>query len=231
MTRRVVAVIAARDEADRVGATIAAIRAIETVDDVVVADDGSTDGTAEVSRAAGALVVRRADSAGKGSALMAGIARAGTADLWLLADADLSGTAQELGPLLTAVADGRCDIAVAVLPTQSVRGLGLVRRAAASLIRLAGGPRTLAPLSGQRALSDAALRAVLPFARGFGVETAMGIDAARAGLRVVEMALPIEHRATGRTLRGFAHRGRQGLDIARAAIPRLVAPRRPRRPV
>jgi hypothetical protein len=44
----------------------------------------------------------------------------------------------------------------------------------------------------------------------------------RAGFRVVE--IPIEglsHRATGRSVRGFVHRGRQGWDIVRAIGRRL----------
>jgi hypothetical protein len=58
------------------------------------------------------------------------------------------------------------------------------------------------------------LRAVLPFARGYGMEVGMTIDAVRAGYRVAEIELDLEHRATGRTLGGFLHRGRQLRDFA-----------------
>ena len=70
----------------------------------------------------------------------------------------------------------------------------------------------------------------------------MTIDAARAGLRVEEVELELEHRATGRDARGFVHRGRQLLDVAarlrpaRRQLPRppaaarRLAGRRPRRP-
>jgi hypothetical protein len=44
----------------------------------------------------------------------------------------------------------------------------------------------------------------------------MTIDAARAGQRVVEVELDLHHRATGRTLGGFLHRGRQLIDFVRA---------------
>jgi hypothetical protein len=43
----------------------------------------------------------------------------------------------------------------------------------------------------------------------------MTIDAVRAGYRVQEIELDLEHRATGRTLRGFSHRARQLADFAR----------------
>jgi hypothetical protein len=41
------------------------------------------------------------------------------------------------------------------------------------------------------------------------MEIGMTVDAARAGLRIVEVELPLVHRATGRDWRGFVHRARQ----------------------
>jgi hypothetical protein len=48
----------------------------------------------------------------------------------------------------------------------------------------------------------------------------MTIDAVRAGFTVAEVELELAHRATGRDLRGFLHRGRQLADIARAYAAR-----------
>jgi len=59
------------------------------------------------------------------------------------------------------------------------------------------------------------LRATLPFARGYGMEIGMTVDAVRAGYTVGEYELDLSHRATGRTLGGFVHRGRQLLDFLR----------------
>jgi hypothetical protein len=67
------------------------------------------------------------------------------------------------------------------------------------------------------------LRSVLPLADGFGMETGMTIDAVRAGYRVAEIDLDLAHRATARTPAGFAHRGRQLLDAARASAARRRA--------
>jgi hypothetical protein len=53
------------------------------------------------------------------------------------------------------------------------------------------------------------LDVVTPFAPGFGMEIGMTVDAARAGFRVAEVEVDLEHRATGRTWRGFVHRFRQ----------------------
>jgi hypothetical protein len=65
------------------------------------------------------------------------------------------------------------------------------------------------------------LRAVLPFARGFGMEIGMTVDAVRAGYRVGEYEIDLEHRATGRDARGFAHRAVQLRDFALVFLSRL----------
>ena len=68
----------------------------------------------------------------------------------------------------------------------------------------------------RRAMSESALSAALPFATGFGMETGMTIDVARAGYRIQEIELPLSHRATGKSWSGFIHRGRQLIHIALA---------------
>ena len=55
----------------------------------------------------------------------------------------------------------------------------------------------------------------------------MTIDAVRAGHRVAEIELDLGHRASGRTLGGFAHRGRQLVDFA-ARLPGPQVGSRPR---
>jgi hypothetical protein len=77
-------------------------------------------------------------------------------------------------------------------------------------------------LSGQRAVRGDLLRECRPLAPRFGVEVAMTIDAVRLGARVVELDVEMRHRPTGRSVRGFVHRGRQGLDMLRGAVPRIV---------
>ena len=54
----------------------------------------------------------------------------------------------------------------------------------------------------------------------------MTIDAARAGFRVGEVELDLEHRATGRTLRGFLHRARQLRDFAGRVVSAALTRRR-----
>lgn len=222
---RTVALITAHDEAERVAATVAAVEPL--VDEVVVVDDASEDATASTALVAGATVLRASRRRGKGRALEEALERLGPAEVWLFADADLGASAGLLSPLLVAVRAGRADIAIARFPKLAGGGFGIVKRTAGRAIRRLSGFEAAEPLSGQRALTAAALARVRPLAGGFGLETAMTIDAVRAGLKVVE--IPIEgltHRPTGRGVRGFAHRARQGLDILLAAAARIVPRRR-----
>jgi glycosyltransferase involved in cell wall biosynthesis len=221
MDRKVVALVAAHEESARIAATVNALH--DLVDEVVVVDDGSSDGTSSAALVSGATVLRASRRRGKGRAIEESLERLPPAEVWLLADADLGPTASGLGPLLDAIHGGSADVAIAAFPKLGGGGFGMVKRTAARLIRAACGFDAREPLSGQRALTAAALAAVRPLAPGFGVEVGMTIDAVRAGLRVIE--IPIEglsHRPTGRGARGFAHRARQGADILAAVAARAI---------
>jgi glycosyltransferase involved in cell wall biosynthesis len=223
VSARVVAVLTAFDEDDVVARTVKALRSVDGVDEIVVVDDGSSDRTHEEASGAGATVLRTGRNLGKGGALDWALDRVEPTDVYLLTDADLGETAEELGALLEPVVTGALDLAIAVFPPLAGGGFGLVKRMAGALIRHAGdGVEVREPLSGQRAVTRAVLFACRPLAGGFGVETAMTIDATRLGFHVGEIPVPLSHRPTGRTPAGFAHRARQGADILRAALPRLA---------
>lgn len=220
MSPSVVALVAARDEEGRIGPSVSALRGFAT--DVVVVDDASTDATSQEASAAGATVLRVDPGRGKGGALEGALERIGGADVWLLADGDLGETARGLEAIVRIVEAGEADVAIATFPPARAGGFGLVKWASAHAIRVQCGFHAAEPLSGQRALTARAMDAVRPLAAGFGVETAMTIDAVRAGLRVVEVPVDgLDHRPTYRDAPGFAHRARQGWDVARAVWPRL----------
>jgi glycosyltransferase involved in cell wall biosynthesis len=222
VSRRTVALVPASDESGRVGATVGALRQIPEVDEVVVVDDGSADGTASEALAAGATVLRIPRRTGKGTAMEGALRRLPRADVWLFADADLGESASELRRALVPVLEHRADLVIATFPPGSGGGFGLVKRFAARAIGLLCGFAATEPLSGQRALTADGLERCRPLAGGFGVETAMTIDAVRGRLRVEEIAVDLSHRPTGRDARGFLHRGRQGVDILLAVLPRAL---------
>jgi hypothetical protein len=190
--------------------------------EVIVADDGSRDRTAAEAEAAGARVLRL-PRRGKGQALTLAERVAGAGPL-LLCDADLTG---DLRPLL----ESEADLAVAAFAERLGGGFGLVKRTAAALVRLGTGREVREPLSGQRALTARGRSVCFPVAAGFGCEARMTSDALRAGLDVEEIELPLRHRATGRDLRGFAHRARQLRDVVVGFGPLAVSHRGLRLPL
>ncbi|HSK28279.1 MAG TPA: glycosyltransferase, partial [Jiangellales bacterium] len=193
----VAAVIPAKDEQQRIAATVEAAATIDGVDLVVVVDDGSTDATAAVARAAGAVVVSHARNRGKGAAMESGAAAVAAIEAreqgpkspraLLFLDADLGGTAAAAAPLTVPVLDGTADMSIATLPPQPGGGHGFVVGLARDGIERATGWRPTQPLSGQRGLTRTAFEAGLPLATGFGVETGLTIDLLRQDLRVLEV--------------------------------------------
>ncbi|MBM3666666.1 MAG: glycosyltransferase [Actinobacteria bacterium] len=221
---RRVAIAAARNEADRVGDTLDALARALPGAQLWVADDASQDGTAEAAMRHGAQVVSRKRPHGKGGNMTAA-AEAALSELEseatvLVCDADLGASAKALPALVEAVEAGECDLAVAAFARREGGGFGVALGYARRKIEDLCGFRAEAPISGQRAMRSEVLREVLPFAADFGMEVGMTVDAVRAGYRVKEIELPLEHRATGRTLGGFLHRARQLRDFRRAVRAR-----------
>lgn len=225
-TGELAAIVAARNEADRIAATVAALRGAFPGASLWVADDASTDGTAEAAMAAGARVVSRRRPHGKGkganvtAAAEAVLSVSPSPALVLLCDGDLGPSAARLGPLVEAVRAGECDLAVAAFSRRAGGGFGVALGFARWAIRRLCGAEAAAPISGQRALRVDVLRATLPLARGYGMEVGMTVDAVRAGYRLREYELDLSHRVTGRSFGGFAHRARQLADFARVYLQR-----------
>jgi glycosyltransferase involved in cell wall biosynthesis len=225
MSSPLACIVTARNEADRLPATLASLASAFPGARIIVADDGSEDATGEVAAAAGADVVPTGTRLGKGgAATRAGERLRGSDAVVLLCDGDLGAGAGRLAELVERVRAGEADVAVAVFAHRVGGGVGAARGFARWAIRRLVGLELDAPLSGQRALAPRVIDRILPFADGFGMEVGMTVDAARAGLRVREYPLDLEHRATGRTPAGFAHRARQLADIARACRARRSSP-------
>jgi glycosyltransferase involved in cell wall biosynthesis len=226
MPSEIFIILTAYNEAPRIGATLEGLAAAFPGAPVWVADDGSTDATPFLAREFGARVLRSERVIGKGGAATAAAREALAAiddlhePVFVLCDGDLGESAAKLGPLVDAVRQGRADLTVAVFARRVGGGVGLAVGFARWAIRRRSRLQLRAPISGQRALRASVLTDVLPFAEGFGMEIGMTIDAARAGHRVEEIELDLSHRASGRTLAGFAHRGRQLVDFARVYFAR-----------
>jgi glucosyl-3-phosphoglycerate synthase len=211
------AVIPAFNEAERIGKTVSALKQLPEIDEIVVVDDGSNDGTASAAESSGARVVRQSPNRGKGAALTAGI-QAAQGDILLLLDADLGDTADQVGSLLPPVVNGEADMSIATFPVIPGKGggFGFVVRLARSGILKRTGKEMQAPLSGQRAVRREVLEKIGGIAGGFGAEVALTIDALCAGFRVVEVPTTMTHRVTGRDWKAMRHRARQFNAVAKA---------------
>jgi glucosyl-3-phosphoglycerate synthase len=219
-----VVIVAAQNEAERIGTALDALAEAMPGARLMVADDASSDGTRTEAMRHGAWLVSRRRPHGKGgnvgATAEAAVGEFDDGATALLCDADLGASAGELPPLVEAVEADRCDLAIARFADPKGGGFGFTIGYARRAVARRGGTRLDSPLSGQRAMRISTLRELLPFADGWGLEVGMTIDAVRGGYRVEELELPLEHRATGRTPAGFLHRARQLRDIARAARSR-----------
>jgi glycosyltransferase involved in cell wall biosynthesis len=233
----VAVVIPARNESDRIAATVRAAAGLPGVSIVIVVDDGSTDGTAAAAQDAGASVLRHSRNRGKAAAMETGAEAVRLLDdndrrdqprYLLFLDGDLAETAAGAAPLAEPVRAGRADMTIAVFSTRVRQGgHGFVVGLSGSGIMRATGWRPAQPLNGQRCLTRAAFEAARPLAPGFGVETGLTIDLLRQGMRVAEVEVPLGHRATGGDWRSQLHRARQFLDVGRALAVRWPALHRP----
>lgn len=106
------AVIPCRNEVAAIGPLVTAVRA--HLPRVLVVDDGSTDGTAEVARSAGAEVLASASSQGKGAALRTGLCRARElgCDWALLLDGDGQHAPEDIPAFLAALHAGHADLVI-----------------------------------------------------------------------------------------------------------------------
>ncbi len=225
MAQRVCAIIPAHNEGDVIAQTIRSVQDIPEVGQIVVVDDGSSDNTATVAAAAGASqVIQLERNLGKGGALNKALEQT-RGDVLLLLDADLGTSAKEATSLLYPVLDGDADMTIAIfrrkqdddsakLASKS-KGFGTVMKTARLGIWLMTRRWVVSPLAGPRALKREIIDKAGGFAPKFGVEVGLTIDALRMGYRVMEVPVHMVHRASGRDLKGFMHRGGQMVDMLR----------------
>jgi len=155
MTNLVV-IVAARNEADRIGASLDALATTFPGAELWVADDASEDGTAEVALAHGGRVVSRGRSHGKGgnvtAAAEAALDAVAEPELVLICDGDLGRSASALEELVEAVAGGDAELAIAAFRRRLGGGFGVALGFARWAIRNRCGYEATAPISGQRAM-------------------------------------------------------------------------------
>ena len=188
-------VIPARNEELAIGGVVSSV--IDAVDAVIVADNGSTDNTAQIARDAGAEVVYVKEP-GYGRACMTAIAAAGDYDILVFMDGDASDNPNDLptllAPILSGEADmvigsrisGDCDPGALTLPQRFGNTL------ACWLMKLFWGYR-FTDLGPFRAIRRASYEKLKMQAPTFGWTVEMQSRALKIGLRCTEV--PVHYRA------------------------------------
>lgn len=202
-------IIPALNEAQALPRVLAAIP--DWVDDVIVVDNGSTDGTDTAAQNGGARVIRE-PRRGYGAACLAGIAEARDADILVFLDADFSDHPQQMERLVAPIARGCADLVIGsrVRGARQPGALNAVQRmgnAVACRLMRVFWRYVYTDLGPFRAVRASSLRCLNMEDRTYGWTVQMQIRALRAGLRVQEVAVDYRRRI-GRskisgTLRGI----------------------------
>ncbi len=193
MSERVLVMIPALNAAPSIGRIVTECR--QQSDSVVVVDDGSTDGTGDIARQAGAVVLRHEVNRGKGAALKTGFA-------WAIAngfegivtlDADGQHLPGEIPKILAARAESGADLIIggrAHLFDHMLPRRRIANRFSAWSIARASRTGVTDSQSGFRFYSTVMLRSITLKSDGFDMESEVIVRAGRGGFRVT--TTPIE---------------------------------------
>lgn len=175
---KVAAVVPAFNEGSRIATVLSVLKQSPDVDEIIVIDDGSEDGTADVARSLGVHVIRLARNIGKGGALKKGT-EATDADAFLFIDADLIGLKAEHVRALIAPLQANDDM-------DMVCGRFVKGRAQTNW------SQKLAPhLNSQRAVRRTFLNTIPDYSKSrFGVEMIMTKHARKTRAHVKKVPLP-----------------------------------------
>lgn len=191
-TKRTVSiVIPAYNESKTIGKVIKVIQSLDCVNEIIVVDDGSSDGTADVAQNAGATVIVHPKNKGKGAAIKTGFENS-TGDIIAFMDADLKNlTAKQVEKIIMPILDGKADLT----KTKFKRKAGRVTELTAKPLLNLFFPELKydQPLSGQFAAKRSFLSKI-KFEEDYGVDIGIVLDADVRGMRIKEVDIgEIEH--------------------------------------
>jgi hypothetical protein len=197
---RVAILIPCYNEAATIGTVVRRFRELLPGASVYVFDNHSSDGTAQVARAAGASVIDE-PRRGKGHVVQS-MFRKVDADIYVMVDGDDTYPAEVVETLIAPVRAGQADMVIGSRLHAASRsrfrplnrlGNGLFR----TLLGLIFGVRLTDLLSGYRSFSRRLVRTVPLFGGGFETEAEMTIKALHRGFRIVEVPVDLGPRPAG----------------------------------
>lgn len=215
---KLVAVVPVYNEGDLIKDTIEGLKKIESIDEIVVVNDGSTDNTSDICKSLGVTVINIENNQGKGHAIKSAIESI-SFDYLALVDGDLGNTSWEVEKLIDPVINGKGDVSIAKFPKAEVKGgFGLVKGFAKKSVYYFTGVELDTTLSGQRVYRKEVLNKIDYIPNRYGIELAMTVQTINNGFSIIEVPVTMKHRYSGRNLKGFIHRGKQFLDILKTSI-------------
>ncbi|MBY0298363.1 MAG: glycosyltransferase family 2 protein [Methylobacterium sp.] len=196
--RAIAVLLPCLNEEATIGQVVAEFRRVLPGATVYVYDNNSTDGTAAVAAAAGA-VVRRERRPGKGNVVRRMFADI-DADLYVLADGDLTYDAAAAGRLIDALVTEQVDMVVGVRRGADgafPRGHRFGNRLFNRVVERLFGDGFTDILSGYRVVSRRFAKSFPATSSGFEIETELSVHALDLRLATSEIALPYRARPTG----------------------------------
>ena len=226
---RVAALIPAYQAAAHLGEVLLRLAALETAPQVLVVDDGSRDGTADVGRQFGAEVLSFAGNRGKGYALIAGFEALSGYDGVVTLDAD-GQHPPEYFPAFVRAAEAGADLVLGA--RARTPDMPFSRRFAngfsSGWAGLLAGQRIRDSQCGYRLYGRAVL-ARTPVTPGrYEVETEIAVRAARLGFRLGEVEIPTVYGEEKSQIRAFRDVPRIAGTLARLTLERVLPPARMR---
>jgi hypothetical protein len=206
MSDRALVVIPALDEESSLPSTLNEVLRYTPVADVLVVDDGSSDGTSRAARAAGVPIVRHPVTLGVGAALQTGFrfAMSHGYDFTVQLDADGQHDPAFLGALLGPVREGRCDVSIGSRYVRrsgyrapAARRLGM--RVFSDVVWLATGQRIHDTTSGFRAYARPVMEVCQHDFPSDFPDAPLLIALHRRGFRLAEVPVEMRERVAGRS--------------------------------
>ena len=220
-----VAIIPAFNEEVAIGSII--LRTLQYVDSVLIVNDGSDDKTSQVAELAGAKVINHTTNLGKGEALKSGFNAIDDFDIIVTIDGDGQHNPDEIPLLIKPIIEDGADL---VNGSRYMNGpeenTPAYRRVGQQVLdkatNISAGIDVTDSQSGFRAFSKKSKDCFRFKDTGFGIESEMLVDAAEAGLKIVEVPITVRYDVDGSTKDPVTHGVGVLLNIAKDKVVRTV---------